>query len=158
MNKYLKLFVSGAANVARGYKLIPLKDVVDITQDSATQVTIHYGDIAAASSGSVQAATTVPAMTNDGTGGGDSVSVQATYDIAAVTAGTLVTYGRQCVITTDAIAANATTWRDFLQDSLEVALTTTWQQPVYEPSGSTYPDNAAGTAKTTITALTNAIA
>lgn len=158
MNKYMKLFVSGAANVAVGFKLIPLDGITDITQDSATQVTISYGDIAAASGGGVQAATTVPAMTSDLVGGGDSTSVQATYDIAAVTAGTLVTYGRKVVLTTDAIAANATTWRDFLQDQLEVALTTAWTQPVYLAAGSQYPANAADTAPTTITALTNAIA
>ena len=45
MNKYMKLFVSGAANVAVGFKLIPLDGITDITQDSATQVTISYGDI-----------------------------------------------------------------------------------------------------------------
>ena len=55
-------------------------------------------------------------------------------------------------ITHDAIAANAHTMRDYVMDQIENALRTSWQQPFYT-ADSTLPDNAAGTAPVTITAI-----
>jgi hypothetical protein len=74
-----------------------------------------------------------------------TTSVTVTYRNAVAAADVLT-------ITHDAIAANAHTVRDWFTDNMVNAMRTSWQQPAASTS-SPLPDNAAGSAAVTITAI-----
>ncbi len=75
-----------------------------------------------------------------------TTTVTVTYRNAVATADVLT-------ITHDAIAANAHTMRDWFTDSMEVAYAQSWQKSGIAAI-SPMPDNAAGTAPVTVTAIT----
>ena len=136
MEKFLKLYVS-TAGLTGGYQLIPLDGITEINQESTTVVSILYQP---SGSASAQAGYTIA---NDG-----SATVPALTDDSFV---------QSIKIEHTAIDAATHSWKDFLNDSIETALTLSWQQPVFTPGGSSYPDGAASEVATTITAITSGV-
>ena len=129
MEKFIKLFVSGAGQ-NKGDILIPVNGIMEIKQVSDTVVNIFYNSISSAQAGYAIAndgSATVPAETN----------VVQTYKI-----------------THDAIVANSSSFKDFLNGAVETALQLSWQQPIFSPGGSSYPPSAASAyIPVTITAI-----
>ncbi len=129
MEKFIKLFKSGSGQ-NKGDILIPIKGIMEIKQESDTVVNIFYNSISSAQAGYAIAAdgsATVPAGTN----------VVQSYKI-----------------THDAIVANSSSFKDFLNESVEHALQLSWQHPVYSPNGSAYPASAASASvPVTVTAI-----
>tara|TARA_R110002050_G_scaffold150238_3_gene276922 strand:+ start:1815 stop:2237 length:423 start_codon:yes stop_codon:yes gene_type:complete len=129
MEKFIKLFKSGTGQ-NKGNILIPVAGIMEIKQESDTVVNIFYaGNSTAQAAGSINygadAAQTVPAVTN---------VVQA-YKI-----------------THDAVVANSSSMKDWLNDAVEKSLQLSWQQPVYAPGG--LPVSAASAyVAVTITAI-----
>ena len=129
MEKFIKLFVSGAGQ-NKGNILIPIKGIMEIKQESDTIVNIFYNELSSAQAGYAIAA--------DG-----SATVTAQSNVV-----------QTIKITHGAIVANSSSFKDFLNDSVEIALQLSWQQPVYSPSGSGYPPSAASAyVPVTITAI-----
>jgi len=98
MEKFIKLFVSGAGQ-NKGDILIPVKGIMEIKQVSDTVVNIFYNSISSAQAGYAIAndgSATVPAQTN----------VVQTYKI-----------------THDAIVANSSSFKDFLNGAVENCIT-----------------------------------
>ncbi len=133
MEKFIKLFISGSGQDV-GYKLIPVNGIMEIKQESTTKVNIFYNELSSAqAAGSINygadASQTVPAVTN----------VVQSFEI-----------------THDAIAANTSSWKDFLNEAVETSLTLSWQQPVHTPLG--YPKSAAsGNPPSTITGIVSGV-
>ena len=129
MEKFIKLFVYGAGQ-NKGDILIPVNGIMEIKQVSDTVVNIFYNSISSAQAGYAIAndgSATVPAETN----------VVQTYKI-----------------THDAIVANSSSFKDFLNGAVETALQLSWQQPIFSPGGSSYPPSAASAyIPVTITAI-----
>ena len=129
MEKFIKLFVSGAGQ-NKGDILIPVNGIREIKQESDTVINIFYDVISSSQAGypiANDGSATVPAQAN---------VVQA----IKITHGTIV--------------ANSSSFKNFLNDSVELALQLSWQQPVYSPSGSGYPPSAASAyVPVTITAI-----
>jgi hypothetical protein len=129
MEKFIKLFVSGAGQ-NKGDILIPVNGIMEIKQVSDTVVNIFYNSISSAQAGYAIAndgSATVPAETN----------VVQTYKI-----------------THDAIVANSSSFKDFLNGAVETALQLSWQQPIFSPGGSSYPPSAASAyIPVTVTAI-----
>lgn len=129
MEKFIKLFKSGSGQ-NKGDILIPVNGIMEIKQVSDTVINIFYNSISSAQAGYAIAndgSATVPAETN----------VVQTYKI-----------------THDAIVANSSSFKDFLNESVEHALQLSWQQPVYSPKGSSYPPSAAdANVPVTVTAI-----
>jgi len=129
MEKFIKLFKSGAGQ-NKGNILVPINGIREIKQESDTVVNIFYDVISSAQAGY--------AIANDGS--------------ATVTAATNV--AQTIKITHGAIVANSSSFKDFLNDSIEIAFQLSWQQPVYAPSGSGYPPSLADAmVPVTITAI-----
>ena len=76
----------------------------------------------------------------------NTTSIAVTYNNSVAAADVLT-------ITHDAIAANAHTMRDWFTDNMEVAFAQSWQKSAVTAT-TPLPDNAAGTAPVTITAIT----
>tara|TARA_R100001460_G_scaffold108303_1_gene159038 strand:+ start:838 stop:1260 length:423 start_codon:yes stop_codon:yes gene_type:complete len=129
MEKFIKLFKSGSGQ-NKGDILIPIKGIMEIKQESDTVVNIFYNSISSAQAGY--------AIANDGS--------------ATVPPGTNVVQSYK--ITHDAIVANSSSFKDFLNESVEHALQLSWQHPVYSPNGSAYPASAASASvPVTVTAI-----
>ena len=129
MEKFIKLLISGVGQDA-GYKLIPVNGIVEIKQESTTKVNIFYNSISSAQAGY--------AIANDG-----SATVSAQTNVVQ-------TYK----ITHDAIVANSSSFKDFLNGAVETALQLSWQQPIFSPGGSSYPPSAASAyIPVTVTAI-----
>ena len=129
MEKFIKLFVSGAGQ-NKGDILIPVKGIMEIKQVSDTVVNIFYNSISSAQAGY--------AIANDG-----SATVSAQTNVVQ-------TYK----ITHDAIVANSSSFKDFLNGAVETALQLSWQQPIFSPGGSSYPPSAASAyIPVTVTAI-----
>ncbi len=133
MEKFIKLFISGTGQDV-GYKLIPVNGIVEIKQESTTKVNIFYNELSSAqAAGSINygadASQTVPEVTN---------MVQSIE------------------ISHDALAANSSAWKDFLNEAVEISLSLSWQKPVYTPGG--YPASAAsGNPPSTITGIVSGV-
>ena len=127
MEKFIKLFKSGTGQ-NKGDILIPVAGIMEIKQESDTVVNIFYAGNSTAQAGYAIAAdgsATVSAQTN---------VVQA-YKI-----------------THDAVVANSSSMKDWLNDAVEKSLQLSWQQPVYTPQG--LPATAASySVAVTITAV-----
>mgnify|MGYP000393551220 FL=1 len=129
MEKFIKLFVSGAGQ-NKGDILIPVNGIMEIKQVSDTVVNIFYNSISSAQAGY--------AIANDG-----SATVSAQTNVVQ-------TYK----ITHDAIVANSSSFKDFLNGAVETALQLSWQQPIFSPGGSSYPPSAASAyIPVTVTAI-----
>lgn len=129
MEKFIKLFKSGAGQ-NKGNILIPVNGIREIKQESDTVINIFYDVISGAQAGY--------SIADDG-----SATVPAQSSVV-----------QTIKITHDAIVANSSTFKNFLNDSVEIALQLSWQQPVYSPSGSGYPPSAASAyIPVTITAI-----
>ena len=129
MEKFIKLFVSGAGQ-NKGDILIPVNGIMEIKQVSDTVVNILYNRISSAQAGY--------AIANDG-----SATVSAQTNVVQ-------TYK----ITHDAIVANSSSFKDFLNGAVETALQLSWQQPIFSPGGSSYPPSAASAyIPVTVTAI-----
>ena len=129
MEKFIKLFVSGVGQ-NKGDILIPVNGIREIKQESDTVINIFYNVISSAQAGY--------AIANDG-----SATVPAQSSVV-----------QTIKITHGAIVANSSSFKNFLNDSVELALQLSWQQPVYSPSGSGYPPSAASAyVPVTITAI-----
>ena len=129
MEKFIKLFKSGTGQ-NKGDILIPVKGIMEIKQESDTVINIFYNSISSAQAGysiANDGSATVPAETN----------VVQTYKI-----------------THDAIVANSSSFKDFLNGAVETALQLSWQQPIFSPGGSSYPPSAASAyIPVTVTAI-----
>ena len=79
--------------------------------------------------------------------------VQASTTTVTVTYRNAVAAADVLTITHDAIAANAYTMRDWFTDSMVEALAQNWQKSV-QSAISPMPNDAAGTAVVTVTAIT----
>ena len=95
----------------------------------------------------------------DETSGDRYVSLNGIIEIVQASTTTVTISYRNSVaandvltITHDAIAANAYTMRDWVTDSMEVALAQNWQTSAISAI-SPMPDNAAGSAAVTVTAI-----
>jgi len=115
MEKFIKLFKSGG-DMNSGDILIPVKGIMEIKQESDTIVNIFYNELSSA-----QAAYTIA---NDG-----SASVPITTNVV-----------QTIKITHGAIVANSNSFKDFLNGAVETALQLSWQQPIFSPNGSSYPE------------------
>ena len=133
MDKFIKLNIA-TAGADQGFKLISINDILEVKQTSTTVINILYKNISTA---------------------------QATYTVAANGAGTVPVQSnvvQSLVITLAAAAADTFSWKDFLNESIETALTLSWQQPVFTPAGSSYPPvAAAGAAPSTITTIVSGV-
>tara|TARA_R110001599_G_scaffold212554_1_gene410237 strand:+ start:103 stop:435 length:333 start_codon:yes stop_codon:yes gene_type:complete len=78
--------------------------------------------------------------------------VQASTTTVTVTYNNSVAAADVLTITHGAIAANAHTMRDWFTDNMEVAYAQSWQKSAVTAT-TPLPDNAAGTAPVTITAI-----
>ena len=137
MEKFIKLNVNGTGTDS-GYKLIPINNIMEVKQESVTEIQIFYQHIASAS------IATVPALV-------DAVT-QATYDI------TQQSMVQSLKITLAADAYDGFSWKDFLNQSIETAYTLSWQQPVFTPNPSSYPKAAAaGYAPTIISSIVTGV-
>ncbi len=129
MEKFIKLFVSGAGQ-NKGDILIPVNGIMEIKQVSDTVVNIFYNSISSAQAGY--------AIANDG-----SATVPAETNVV-----------QTIKITHDAIVANSSSFKDFLNGAVETALQLSWQQPIFSPGGSSYPPSAASAyIPVTVTAI-----
>ena len=129
MEKFIKLFKSGTGQ-NKGDILIPVNGIMEIKQVSDTVVNIFYNSISSAQAGY--------AIANDG-----SATVSAQTNVVQ-------TYK----ITHDAIVANSSSFKDFLNGAVETALQLSWQQPIFSPGGSSYPPSAASAyIPVTVTAI-----
>ena len=133
MDKFIKLNIA-TAGADQGFKLISINDILEVKQESTTVINIFYKSISTA---------------------------QATYTVAANGAGTVPVQSnvvQSLVITLAAAAADTFSWKDFLNESIETALTLSWQQPVFTPAGSSYPPvAAAGAAPSTIASIVSGV-
>ena len=131
MDKFIKLNIA-TAGADQGFKLISINDIMEVKQESTTVINIFYKSISTA---------------------------QATYTIDASGAGTVPVQSnvvQSLVITLAAAAADTFSWKDFLNESIETALTLSWQQPVFTPGQ--YPKSAAsGNPPTTITSIVTGV-
>jgi len=127
MEKFIKLFKSGTGQ-NKGNILIPVAGIMEIKQESDTVVNIFYAGNSTAQAGY--------AIANDGS--------------ATVSAQTNVVQAYK--ITHDAVVANSSSMKDWLNDAVEKSLQLSWQQPVYAPGG--LPVSAASAyVAVTITAI-----
>jgi hypothetical protein len=135
MDKFIKLNIAGVG-ADSGFKLISINDILEVKQESNLLIQIFYKNISTAqAAGTINygadANQTVPAVTN---------VVQAIS------------------ITLVAAAADTFAWKNFLNESIETALTLSWQQPVFTPAGSSYPPvAAAGAAPSTISTIVSGV-
>ena len=133
MDKFIKLNIAGVA-ADSGFKLISINDILEVKQETNLLIQIFYKNISTA---------------------------QATYDIAANGAGTVPVQSnvvQSIAITLENEAADTFAWKNFLNESIETALTLSWQQPVFTPAGSSYPPvAAAGAAPSTIASIVSGV-
>lgn len=127
MEKFIKLFKSGTGQ-NKGDILIPVAGIVEIKQESDTVVNIFYAGNSTAQAGY--------AIASDGS--------------ASVTAQTNVVQAYK--ITHDAVVANSSSMKNWLNDAVEKSLQLSWQQPVYTPQGLPVSAASANVA-VTITAI-----
>ena len=133
MDKFIKLNIAGAG-ADSGFKLISINDILEVKQETNLLIQIFYKNISTA---------------------------QATYTIDANGAGTVPVQSnvvQSIAITLENAAADTFAWKNFLNESIETALTLSWQQPVFTPAGSSYPPvAAAGAAPSTIASIVSGV-
>jgi hypothetical protein len=133
MDKFIKLNIAGAG-ADSGFKLISINDILEVKQETNLLIQIFYKNISTAQLGY--------AIADDG-----SAAVPAATNVVQSIAITLV-----------AAAADTFAWKNFLNESIETALTLSWQQPVFTPAGSSYPPvAAAGAAPSTIASIVSGV-
>jgi hypothetical protein len=134
MEKYLKLKIAGSG-ADSGSKLISINDIMEVKQESTTVIQIFYKSISNYASVPAQVAV------SDGPS-------QAAYDV--------LNSVQSLKITLASAAADAFSWKDFINESIETALQLSWQQPVFTPG--TYPKSAAsGNPPTTISSIVSGV-
>jgi|TARA_R110000744_G_scaffold138139_1_gene248821 hypothetical protein len=135
MEKFLKLNIAGSG-ADSGFKLIPINNIMEIKQESITVIQIFYQNIASA-----------------GIGGGGTLSGGGDGTIAALTQESMV---QSLKITLASDAYDSFSWKNFLNDSIETAMTLSWQHPVFTPGA--YPKSAAsGNPPTTISSIVTGV-
>jgi len=138
MDKFLKLNIAGTGTDS-GFKLISINDIMEVKQESTTVIQIFYKGISSAS------IATVPAQVPIENG-----PSQATFDV------TQASVVQSSTITLAAAAYDAFSWKNFLNESIETAMTLSWQQPVFTPG--TYPKAASsGYPPTTILSIATGV-
>jgi len=132
MDKFIKLNIA-TAGADQGLKLISINDILEVKQESLTVINIFYKGLSTHG--------TVPAQVAIENG-----PSQAEY--------VLLNSVQSLKITLASDAYDLFSWKDFLNESIETALTLSWQQPVFTPSASSYPKSAAtGNPPTTIATI-----
>lgn len=79
--------------------------------------------------------------------------IQASTTTVTITYRNTVAANDVLTITTDAIAANAITMRQYVEDAIEEALRTSWQKPFYTADSILPPSAADPLVAITITAI-----
>ena len=131
MDKFIKLNIAGSGTDS-GFKLISINDIMEVKQESTTVINIFYKGISSAQA--------TYSIANDG-----SATVPAETNVV-----------QSLVITLASAAYDAFSWKNFLNESIETALTLSWQQPVFTPGE--YPKSAAsGNPPTTITTIVTGV-
>ena len=134
MEKYLKLKIAGAG-IDSGFKLISINDIMEVKQESTTVIQIFYKSISNYASVPAQVAV------SDGPS-------QAAYDV--------LNSVQSLKITLASAAADAFSWKNFINESIETALQLSWQHPVFTPGA--YPKSAAsGNPPTTISSIVSGV-